>query len=61
MYRRRIAALFLIFSWWPTAALAQPAKVWRPAFLTVGPAPQSLDAPPYSALVAGLKELGYAE
>jgi putative ABC transport system substrate-binding protein len=61
MNRRSIAVLLLIFCSWATHAPAQSAKVWQLAFLAVGPVPPSVDEPPYNALVAGLKELGYAE
>lgn len=61
MNRAKIAALAMIAAAWFPVALAQPAKGWRMEFLTVGPTPKSLDAPPYNSLIAGLKELGYSE
>lgn len=61
MNRAAIASLVMVAGLWLPVAVAQPAKGWRMAFLTVGPAPKVLDAPPYSSLTAGLKELGYSE
>ena len=38
-----IAAMVMVTGLWLPVAVAQPAKGWRIAFLTVGPAPKALD------------------